>query len=199
MEFTQALRKRRMIRAFSPDPIPPGIIDSLLENSLRAPSAGNTSAVEFLVLEGQEEVSSYWDITLAGDKRSTFRWQQLLDAPVLILVTTRPASYPERYAEPDKARDSLSQSTDQWPIPYWYLDSGCVVQNLLLSATDVGLGACLFGLFCHEQAVAARFGVPSDIRIVAAIAVGRPLSDEPGRSANRSRPKLAQVVHRQRW
>jgi nitroreductase len=174
-------------------------MDSLLEDSLRAPSAGNTSAVEFLLLEGQEEVGSYWDITLPGDKRSAFRWQQLLDAPVLILVTTRPTSYPERYAEPDKARDSLSQSTDQWPIPYWYLDAGCVVQNLLLSATDVGLGACLFGLFSHEQAVAARFGVPSDTRIVAAIALGRPLSDEPGRSSNRSRPKLAQVVHRQRW
>ena len=199
MEFTKALRNRRMIRAFSADPILPELVDSLLENSLRAPSAGNTSAVEFLVLEGQPHVNSYWDITLAGDKRGAFRWQQLLDAPVLVLVTTRPDSYPERYAEPDKARNSLAASTDQWQIPYWYFDAGCVVQNLLLGVTDAGLGACLFGLFAHEETVAAHFGVPTDVRIVATIAIGRPLSDEPGRSANRGRRKLAEVLHRQRW
>lgn len=188
-----------MIRAFSAEPLSGEIVDLLLENSLRAPSAGNTAAVEFLVLEGKEQVNSYWDVTLAGDKRDAFRWQQLLDAPVLVLITTRPAAYPERYGEPDKARSTLSESTDQWAIPYWFLDAGCVVQNLLLGAADAGLGACLFGLFSYEQAVAASFGVPSDRRIVATVAVGRPLSDEPGRSANRQRPKLAQVVHRQRW
>ncbi len=188
-----------MIRAFSPDPISPETVDSLLENSLRAPSAGNTAAVEFVLLEGKEQVNSYWDVTLTRAKRDAFRWQQLLDAPVLVLVTTRPVAYPERYGEPDKARETLATSTDQWPIPYWYLDAGCVVQNLLLGVTDAGLGACLFGLFSHEQDVAARFDVPSDRRIVATIAIGTPLNDEPGRSANRPRPKLAQVIHRQRW
>lgn len=199
MEFTQALRKRRMIRAFSPKAIAPETVDKLLENSLRAPSAGNTAAVEFLVLEGPDQVRSYWDVTLAGDRRKSFRWQQLLDAPVVVLVVTRPSSYPERYAEPDKARDALSASTDQWQIPYWFVDAGCVVQNLLLAATDAGLGACLFGLFAHESEVMDRFGVPPDRRIVGAIALGEPLEDEPGRSATRRRSTLTEAVHRQRW
>lgn len=199
MELVDVLKTRRMIRAFSPDPVDPAVLDRLLGQSLSAPSAGNTAAVEFLVLEGRAQVDRYWDITLAGPKRSKFRWQQLLDAPTLVLVTTRPIAYPERYAEPDKARQSLSHSTEQWPVPYWFIDAGCVIQNLLLGVTSAALGACLFGLFDFEEAVAAAFGVPSDFRIVATIAIGHPLPDEPGRSARRPRRPLTEVLHRQAW
>jgi nitroreductase len=199
VELVDVLKTRRMIRAFSDDPVAPGLIDSILGQSLSAPSAGNTAAVEFLVLEGRAQVDRYWDITLTGPKRAKFRWQQLLDAPTLVLVTTRPDSYPERYAEPDKAHQSLGVSTEQWPIPYWFLDAGCVIQNLLLGVTDAALGACLFGLFDFEKSVAAEFGVPAEVRITATIAIGHPITDEPGRSAKRPRRRLTEVLHRQVW
>ena len=188
-----------MTRAFSTETVDADVLDSLLEHSLSAPSAGNTAAVEFLVLEGSQQVNRYWDITLAGPKRTNFRWQQLLDAPVLVLVATRPMAYPERYGEPDKARASLSSHTDQWSVPFWFVDAGCVIQNLLLGVTNNSLGACLFGLFDNEPAVAAQFGVPDDVRLVATIAIGHPLKDDPGRSASRPRRQLAEVLHRQDW
>lgn len=193
------LKSRKMTRAFSTEAVAADVLNSLLGDSLSAPSAGNTAAVEFLLLEGFEQVNRYWDITLAGSKRANFRWQQLLDAPVLVVVATRPMAYPERYGEPDKARASLSGHTDQWSIPFWFVDAGCVIQNLLLGVTNNSLGACLFGLFDNEPAVAAEFGVPDDVRLVATIAIGHPLEDQPGRSAGRTRPQLAEVLHRQDW
>lgn len=188
-----------MIRAFSGLSVDASVLESILANSLKAPSAGHTAAVEFLLLEGPKQVDQYWNITLPPQKRSAFRWQQLLDAPVLVMVMTRPDAYPERYGEPDKAHADLSLGTERWSIPYWYVDAGCVIQNLLLAVTDAGLGACLFGLFEHETAVAHNFGVPDDVRIIGTIAIGHPLPDEFGRSATRQRPGLAEVLHRQRW
>jgi len=195
MELTQAISQRRMTRSFDPSPLDPDEVDSILDLARRAPSAGNTQAVSFLVLEGPS-TAKYWDITLPVARRSSFRWQQLLDAPVLVMVCTAPSAYTSRYSEPDKARTGLGESTASWPVPYWWVDAGAVIQNLLLVATDRGLGACLFGPFENESALSHKFNLDPQTRIAATIAVGRPLPDSPGRSAHRPRPPLAAVVHR---
>ena len=196
MELDRAIATRRMVRAFASDPIEPGVVDDLLERALRAPSAGNTQATELLVLDRHEETARYWQVTLAGGRRRKFRWQELLDAPVLVLVTTRPAAYAERYAETDKSPTGLGRGPDAWPVPYWWVDAGAVIQNLLLLAVDRGLGACLFGPFDHEPALKTELGVAADTRLVATVALGHPLPDEPGRSATRPRRPLAEVIHR---
>ncbi|MEO6989145.1 MAG: nitroreductase family protein, partial [Aquihabitans sp.] len=85
------------------------------------------------------------------------------------------------------------------PVPYWWVDAGAVAQNLLLAAVDAGLGACLFGLFDHEAAVAAAFGVPDGWRLVATVAIGHPAPSPPGRSAVRPRRSLDEVRHRNHW
>jgi nitroreductase len=196
VDLDAVLVRRRMVRAFSAEPIPAELIDDLLDRARLAPSAGNTQATRFLVLDSPETVAAYWDVTLPEPGRSSFRWQRLLDAPVLVLVTTRPAAYPERYARPDKAATGRGGSVDDWPVPYWWVDAGAVVQNLLLLAVDRDLGACLFGPFDHEPALAAAFGVDDDTRLVATVAIGHPLPDEPGRSAGRPRPPRHDVIVR---
>lgn len=197
--FEQLVRRRRMIRNLSPEPVERTMVDRLCDLARRAPSAGNSQAVNFLVLDRPDTVARYWDTTLPEPRRSGFAWPGLLRAPVLIVVTTDPDVYVDRYAEPDKARTGLGGGPDSWPVPYWWVDAGAAVEHILLGAVEFGLGACLFGLFDHEPAVATEFGVPAGRRLVATIAVGRPLPDEPGRSAARPRRPLSEVVHRNGW
>lgn len=199
MELTDAIVRRRMVRNFSAAPVPATTVDRLCDLARRAPSAGNSQAVEFLVLEGPEETARYWDATLPAERRAGFRWPGLLIAPVLVVVVVRPDAYLERYAEPDKARTGLGHDAAAWAVPYWWVDAGAAAEHLLLAAVDAGLGACLFGLFDHEPAVATVFGVPADRRLVATIALGHPVPDEPGRSAARPRRSLPSVIHRARW
>lgn len=197
MELIEAIGRRRMVRDFEPDPIPSADLDELLDRARRAPSAGNTAATRFVVLDRPDAVAAYWDTTLpAGPRRERFRWQGLLRAPVLVLVATEPERYLERYAEPDKAATGRGGSAERWPIPYWWVDAGAVVQNLLLLAVDAGLGACLFGAFDNEPAIRERFGLDPELRLVATIAIGHPRPDEPGRSATRARPPVDEVVLR---
>lgn len=199
MELTEAIGRRRMVRDFDPDPIPAAQLDDLLDRSRRAPSAGNTAATRFVVLDRPETVARYWDTTLpAGPRRDGFRWQGLLRAPVLVLVGTEPDRYLERYAEADKAATGRGRSVDRWPVPYWWVDAGTVIQNLLLLAVDAGLGACLFGPFDHEPAIRQAFGLDDGLRLAATIAVGRPRADEPGRSARRGRQPIDEIIIRPR-
>lgn len=203
MELGDALRRRRMVRSFGPDPVAPEVLDGLLDGARRAPSAGNAQAVRFLVLDTPEAVAGYWDLTLPPERREGFAWPGLVTAPALVVVLVDPDAYVSRYAEADKAGTGLGAGRAAWSVPYWWVDGGAAVQTLLLGAVDAGLGACLFGLFAHEEAVLAAHGVPSGWRAVGTVALGHPASGEvderPGRSASRPRPPLGAVARRGRW
>lgn len=199
MDVPQAIRARRMVRSFTDEPLASGVLDELCDLARRAPSAGNSQATAFLVLDEPSSVARYWDVTLPEPRRGAFRWPGLLVAPALVLVTVRPDTYVERYAEPDKARAGLGESAEAWPVPYWWVDAGAVAQNLLLAVVDAGLGACLFGPFEHEAAVGAAFGVPDDWRLVATVAVGHRAPSPPGRSADRPRRPLDEIRHHNHW
>ncbi|MEL6889979.1 MAG: nitroreductase family protein, partial [Actinomycetota bacterium] len=165
-----------------------------------APSAGKTQGWRLLVLTG-DDVTRYWQLTLPTERRSSFRWAQLLDAPVIALPFADPAAYVERYAEPDKARTGLGDGVDAWSTPYWTIDASMAVMTLLLAAEDVGLGALFFGVFDHEPAVREAFGVPDGPQLLGAIALGWPLSSDRGggRSARRPRLEPDQIIRRGRW
>ena len=188
-----------MLRAFTDETVAASMVDELCDLARRAPSAGNTQGLDLVVLDAPNAVATYWDVTLPEPRRTTFRWQELLRAPVLILVVTNPAAYSDRYGEDDKAATGLGKGTDAWPVPYWWVDAGAAAEHLLLGATAAGLGACLFGAFDHEPALAEAFGVPPNRRLVATVALGHPAVDEPGRSTSRSRRDLDDVVHRNAW
>lgn len=56
MEFQDVVRKRRMVRSYEPDrPVPPDVVDRILRNGLRAPSAGFSQGWGFLVLDTPED------------------------------------------------------------------------------------------------------------------------------------------------
>jgi nitroreductase len=174
-----------MVRAFTGDAVDPAVLDGLLDAARRAPSAGHTQAVGFLVLDTPAAVAGYWDLTLPVERR--------------VVVLVDPEAYPARYREPDKAATGLGEGTGAWPVPYWWVDAGAAVQTLLLGLVDAGLGGCLFGLFAHEAAVLEAHGVPPGWRAVGTVALGHPAPDGPGRSASRPRPPLGSVARRGRW
>ena len=189
-----------MVRAFLDRPIPDDELAEILDLARRAPSAGHTAATEFVVLTGSSR-DRYWNITLPDHRRASFTFPSLPDAGALVLLLTRPDAYSERYAEPDKARTGLGAGVEAWPVPFWWVDAGAVAQNLLLIATDRGLGACLFGTFDHESDVREALEIPPDRRIVAVIALGYPdhSSGQEGRSARRRRPDASSIIHRDSW
>ncbi len=198
--FTEVLASRRMCRDFEATTLASGTAESLVDAATRAPAAGNTHALDFVVLEGPQ-TSLYWDTTLAQHRRDGFRWPGLLRAPMLLVAYVEPGASVRRYSEPDKAHSGLGDDPGDWAGPYWYVDGGAAVMAVLLAAETPGLGSLLFGQFGHEQAVADALGVPQGHRSVGTIAVGRRAVGERSRSksAGRGRPVVGEILHRGRW
>jgi nitroreductase len=199
VELYEVIRRRRMVRAFDPRPVPAAVLDRILLAGLRAPSAGNTQGWELLLLEGPEQTGRYWDVCLPPPRRGAVPWPGLLHAPVLVIPLADPAAYLRRYAEPDKARSRLGESADRWPVPYWLVDTSFLAMSILLAAVDEGLGALFFGLFEREGAVMREFGVPAGLHPIGTIAIGFPAPHGPSRSLQRGRRPLDEVVHRGGW
>jgi len=192
-----------MTRAFARRPLPPGLVDDLLALAARAPSAGNTQGWHAVVLEGPA-TARFWDVTLPAERRAGFRWQRLLDAPVIVLPYADPQAYVARYAEPDKAASGLGAGAAAWPTPYWTVDAAMATMTLLLGADDAGLGALLFGVFHGADELAATLGVPGHLEPLGAVALGYPAAGDgaefgAGRSAARPRRDPDEFVHRGAW
>lgn len=201
-EFADVVRARRMTRSFATTPLPEGLLERLVELANRAPSAGKTQGWHLIALEGAQ-TATFWDITLPPMRRGKFKWQGLLDAPVILLPFADARAYVDRYAEPDKSATGLGAGTEAWPAPYWTIDTAMAVMTLLLAAEDEGLGALFFGVFKGERELRHALRAPQGLELLGAIALGYP-SAEPreasgGASADRPGRSADQIIHRGRW
>jgi len=203
MELVDVMARRRMCRDFDARPVDPALVDRILDAARRAPTAGHSQGVAFLVLDTPDAVARFWDVNLPAERRPSFGFPGLLQAPVVVVPCVSADAYVARYAEPDKARTGLGASAGAWDVPYWFVDGGGAVMALLLGATDAGLGALLFGLFDRARIVSAAFGIPDSWTPLGAVAVGWPAPgafDRPvGSAASRPRRALAEVVRRGTW
>lgn len=199
MELTDALRRRHMTRNFTGRPLAPGVLDAMLADALRAPSAGNAQGVDLVVLEGPGQTARYWDTTTdeAWRARSS-RFAGLSRAPVVVLPFADPETYRARYTEPDKARPDGGDV--EWVVPFWYVDAAYATMALLLRAVDEGLGAAFLGNFRGEAALKSALGVPEGCRWLGAVLLGEPARpDPPSASLARGRRPLGDAVHRGSW
>lgn len=199
MELRDAIRGRRMQRRCAEAPLDPGVVTDLLDLARRAPSAGWSQGQVFVVLTDEGRRRAVADA--AGEPHHVARglppW--LSTAPVHVVPCADTRAYQQRYAAPDKdSRQGTGPAA--WDVPYWWLDLGAAVQNLLLLATEQGLAAGFLG----EHAVpglAALLDLPDGVLPAGVVTLGWPAdTDEPiTTSERRGRRDRAEVVHHDRW
>lgn len=187
-----------MTRRFTDEHVDPTVLASILDTARRAPSAGFSQGVHFVVCTGLSR-DDFWRTTGAG-KWFADASRGVLDAPVIVVPVADSVAYTSRYAEPDKAGHGL-ELADNWPVPFWLTDTAMATENLLLLVEAAGLGALFFGIFRGESELLAHFGAPSSARALGAVAIGhRAPSDVPsGSPRRRGRRDAADVIHWGRW
>ncbi len=188
------VRQRRMVRAFEDRPLTREVVDRVLDNAVRAPSAGFTQGWAFLVLEDREQTDTFWTAIAHGNTPH----QAVYNAPLIVVCLSHKAAYLDRYAKPDKGWSDRDEA--RWPAPYWDIDTGFAALLMLLTAVDAGLGGLFFGIV--PQRVAAfrdAFSVPAAYNPIGAVAIGHPAPDTPSASLKLGRRPLETVVHRGHW
>lgn len=199
MEFQDVVRRRRMVRRYTDEPVAPAVVERALSNAVRAPSAGFSQGWAFLVLDTPEDVRRFWAATADLDSEPDGWLRGMMTAPVVILPCSSKAAYLDRYAQADKGWTDRDEA--RWPKPFWDMDAAMASLLILQTAVDAGLGGCFFGVPPHaDRAVRDAFGIPDDHDPVGVITIGHAADGgAPGSPARRGRRPLDEVVHRGGW
>jgi nitroreductase len=201
MEFADVVRRRKMVRNYTDEPVDAAVVDQALANAVRAPSAGFSQGWGFLVLDTADDVRRFWVATVGDEIGDPDEWLTgMRQAPVVIVPCSSKAAYLGRYAEPDKGWTDRDEA--RWPVPFWHMDAAMASLLILQTAVDAGLGSCFFGIPPEsEAAVRAEFAIPKAFDPVGAITLGHPAATTgaKGSPSRRRRKDLDEVVHRGNW
>jgi nitroreductase len=205
MDFAEVVRRRRMVREYDPDrPLPDGLLDQLVDVALRAPTAGFTQGVSFLILDLPEDRERFWTATAEPGEPADSWLRGMQTAPGLILVLASADAYLDRYALADKGW--TDRSTEPWTAPYWFVDAGMAGLAILYAAVDADpdgqLGGCFFGVPADRvDVVRDAFDIPSEQYLVGMVSVGFRAAGErqSGSPRTRRRKPRNDLVHRSRW
>ena len=195
MEFQTVVKKRKMVRSYTEEPIPQEKIDTLLSNFFRGPSAGFSQGIELLVLKDKKDIKRYFDAIKTNEeikKDVLGKWTKMENAQLILIPIADKNTYLERYALPDKGWKDKSES--HWPVPFWIADTGMASMLVLLTAVDLGLVALFVGL-SEEEAVRKEFNITDEYKPIGAILIGNPEVDPQSPSLKRGRRNKEHLIH----
>jgi nitroreductase len=196
MEFDDVIRKRRMVRNYAPDPVPPEALDRIVDAGLSAPSAGYSQGMGFVIVTDAGTRNSIAVLAEEEEYVAAGFDPWISTAPAHVVVTVSESVYRERYREPDKL-GADGKETD-WPVPYWWVDAGAAMMAVLLAAVNEGLVAGFLGVHSMRD-LAALLDIPKHHSPIGVVTVGHPMPDRRSGSLSRGKRPRATVVHRERW
>lgn len=197
----EAIYSQRAIRKLKPDPVSDELVNKLIEAATKAPSGGNSQSWAFVVIRNastKEKIGEWyldaWNKTYVAGTDSGKNLpdqikrvygaadhlaRNLMDVPVMILVC---------------GRNAPTQSGPH--AGGFYGSIFPAVQNLLLAALGLGLGASLTTLHkLHDQEVKDLLEIPDDVETIALIPIGHPI----GKYGPTTRRPVEEVTYQERW
>lgn len=196
MEFSEVVRKRRMVRNFTAEPVADDVLERIIATAQRAPSAGFSQGVVFVTISDPETRQAIGRIGSEEEYVAGGFDPFISKAPVQVVICTNERLYHDRYNERDKLNDDGSEI--HWPVPYWHTDAGCSLMLLLLAAVDEGLGSAFIGVPDPSQ-LQELLGIPEDYLPIGVVMLGHPAPDVKSGSLKRGHRSLDAIWHKERW
>jgi nitroreductase len=170
VETFEAIHSRRSVRAFTEEPIPGDLLRQVLRAATSAASGGNVQPWAFVVIQEASRVGALRALAPG-----------IIGQPQAVVAIGLDAERAECVG-------------GDLGLELAWIDIGLALQNLLLAAHDLGLGACPIGSF-HRGAVALFLDLPSHVKLVLLVALGYPQARPP----SRGRRPLPEVCFAERW
>jgi nitroreductase len=169
METLETIRTRRSIRKYQERPVAEELVEKLLAAAMQAPSARNQQPWQFVVIDDPRLLAKIPGFMPTAPMAG--------QAPLAILIC---------------GDLSLEKSSG-----YWVVDCAAAVQNLLLAAHALGLGAVWCGVYPREprmEGLRRLLSLPENVKAHSLVVLGYPAEQVP--PENRSRPER---IHHNHW
>jgi len=179
MELMEAIRGRRSVRKYTPDPVSDADVETVLDAARWAPSWANTQCVRWIVVRDNNTRMKLADTLPHGNPANN----AIRTVPVVFVACA------------DTGRAGFKGGEEVTDKGDWYMyDAASAAHSLTLAAHALGLGTVHVGLFDAAKA-GEIVGVPDNVRVVELIPMGRPAEQPHGPG----RKELSELVYRDRY
>ena len=187
MDFVELLTQRRTIRDFEDREVPLELVREMINDSIKAPNAGNRQPWSFIIVNNRE-----WIKRLSDESKRTY----------LAEIKTNPDSPLKRYYEILKIDEynvyynapCLIYIVGPAKVETLSLDCALSACYFMFSAASRGLGTCWIALGggISDPEMRKELGLPDDYRIIAPIILGYPGAIPP--MPERKDPRILKVL-----
>jgi nitroreductase len=197
MDFVDVVMKRRAVRRFEEGGVERDVIERIARLAQRTPSAGFSQGQRLIVVTEPERRREVARLCGEEEYEADFGpWISECAAQFMPCVSE--AAYHRRYQEPDKLQDDGTEI--DWPIPYWWVDVGATMQNVMLAAVNEGLGCGFVGTDeAGWMQLRQLLGIPDEFSPIGVMPVGRPLPDVRSPSLKRGWLPFEEFTRWERW
>jgi nitroreductase len=204
---TRLIQDRRSIRQYSEEPVSEEHLAMLLEAARQAPSGENAQPWRFVIVKDPATRKQLGAIAGGGSgrrftaeyvtKQMQARFESLEDeAKKKAIFEKLTSGRVSAFLADAPVSIVVCGRKDVWDLPY---DTSAAIENILLMATALGLGACWVIAPCidirDEERLKDLLGVPEGAKVVSIVAVGHPTRP------HRPRPRLPlhELVYDEKW
>lgn len=159
MEFNQVINQRRSIRKYKDKKVDHQLVCKCVEAAILAPSWKNSQTARYYIIENEEMLKK-----VRKEALPEFNAKNCENAPVLIVATfVKNRSGFERDGTP----------TNECGQGWGYYDLGLHNMNLVLKASELGLGTLIMGIR-DEKKLKDYLNISDDEIVVSVISMGYP-------------------------
>lgn len=209
MDLVEAIKARKSIRGYKPDPVPKNVLEEILEIAVHAPSSMNTQPWEFTIIAGdvmekikQANIEKFnaaelprMDVPRGEKYTDEYRERQVALAVQLFKLMGITREDKEKRTEWMRkgfrffdAPAAIIISMDKSVGSGGEFDCGVISQTIALTALNYGLGTCIQGQGIMYPGVVRKFtGIPESKLIVICLTIGYPDWDFPANKVQAER------------
>ena len=169
MNFSEILNNRRSIRSYQDKKVPPEVINSIINDSILAPSSGNEQPWKFIIINNRNVIKR-----IAAESKNN----------ILERIASNPGDAAKKY-EKMLQNDSFDIYYNaptvililgDASLKHTNINCALAASYLMMSATSKGLGTCwvAFGTEVYDPQLIEELGIPENHKIIAPIAIGYP-------------------------
>lgn len=169
MDLMEAIKGRRAVRKYKPDPIPQEILDKVMDAAHWAPSWSNTQCWRWVLVRDKQKKEQLSEALRTSRPTGKNRAYEALKTADVAIVVCAQKGLAGHYNRGEKIGQPSTEKGECW----YMFDTALAMQNLTLAAHAFGLATVHIGMYDPDK-VAQIVGLPSDVAVVELMPLGWP-------------------------
>ncbi|MDA7547726.1 nitroreductase family protein [Acidimicrobiia bacterium] len=183
------LSNRKIVRNYKDSELDFPQLSEVAEHAIKIPTAGFSRGIEIVHISEKENIVAIAKYSNEDSyvAKGFEKWISKSLSLFLIIINTK--AYHDRYSQLDKKN---ATNSEDWSIPYWFVDAGASMMNCMLLIEEMGLKSGFLGSHNMDiENIKNHLSIPNDYLILGFVTAGV----EKSTNVKKKNTKRKKLIH----